>query len=137
MVGNGATDWDFDVSPSFPEVAFHFNLIPQSLLETYQAKGCEYYFNDLRPHNGTDDCDGLWDQINDSWEGLNWYDLFRPGDNYSASVMTAEERKMTINVNGEEKEVKKGFVPSEYMPWLKKNKAYMARAERDGEPVLG
>jgi len=33
MVGNGATDWDFDVSPSFPEVMFHFNLIEASLLE--------------------------------------------------------------------------------------------------------
>jgi len=60
MVGNGATDWDFDVSPSFPEVMFHFNLIEASLLEQYQSLGCEYYFNDLRPHNGTADCDALW-----------------------------------------------------------------------------
>jgi serine carboxypeptidase-like clade 1 len=28
MVGNGATDWDFDVSPSFPTTVFNFNLIP-------------------------------------------------------------------------------------------------------------
>jgi carboxypeptidase C (cathepsin A) len=24
MVGNGATDWDYDVSPSFPEVVYNF-----------------------------------------------------------------------------------------------------------------
>ena len=90
MVGNGATDWDFDVSPSFPEVAFHFNLIPQSLLEKYQALDCEYYFNDLRPANGSAaECDPLWDQINEAWQGLNWYDLFRPGDGYAA--MTSAE----------------------------------------------
>ena len=29
MVGNGATNWDFDVSPSFPKTIYNFNLIPK------------------------------------------------------------------------------------------------------------
>jgi hypothetical protein len=29
MVGNGATNWDFDVSPSFTETVYNFNLIPK------------------------------------------------------------------------------------------------------------
>jgi hypothetical protein len=28
IVANGATDWEVDVSPSFPEVVFNFNIIP-------------------------------------------------------------------------------------------------------------
>lgn len=35
MVGNGATDWDLDISPAFPEVVYNFNLIPQALLANY------------------------------------------------------------------------------------------------------
>jgi hypothetical protein len=27
IVGNGATDWEIDISPSFPEVMYNFNLI--------------------------------------------------------------------------------------------------------------
>ena len=35
MVGNGATDWDFDVSPSFPSIVYNFNLIPKKLYDEY------------------------------------------------------------------------------------------------------
>ena len=29
LVGNGATDWNVDINPAFPEVVFNFNLIPE------------------------------------------------------------------------------------------------------------
>lgn len=35
LVGNGATNWDFDVSPSFPSIAYDFNLIPMKLYNNY------------------------------------------------------------------------------------------------------
>jgi len=35
IVGNGATDWDFDVSPSFPDVVYNFNLIPSRMIKNY------------------------------------------------------------------------------------------------------
>lgn len=44
MVGNGATNWDVDVMPSFPETLRYFNVIPQKLLDEYRAEGCEFYF---------------------------------------------------------------------------------------------
>jgi len=31
MVGNGATDWDFDSNPSFPDTVRNFNMIPKTL----------------------------------------------------------------------------------------------------------
>jgi hypothetical protein len=35
MVGNGVTDYDYDVSPSFPETLYNFNLISKKLLDTF------------------------------------------------------------------------------------------------------
>lgn len=40
IVGNGATNWDYDVQPSFPATAYYFNLIPKYLLDTYNENGC-------------------------------------------------------------------------------------------------
>jgi carboxypeptidase C (cathepsin A) len=62
MVGNGATNWDFDVSPSFPETVYNFNLIPKSLIDTFNSNYCVIYFNGFRPDNGTstETCDKLF-----------------------------------------------------------------------------
>ena len=40
IVGNGATDWEVDISTSFPEVVFNFNIIPKTLLDTYRNNNC-------------------------------------------------------------------------------------------------
>jgi len=44
MVGNGATKWEFDVEPSFPATVRWFNVIPPSLLKTFDDNNCHYYF---------------------------------------------------------------------------------------------
>jgi carboxypeptidase C (cathepsin A) len=49
IVGNGATDWQYDVSPSFPEVVYNFQMVPKSMWETYHSSNCIKYFNDFRP----------------------------------------------------------------------------------------
>jgi hypothetical protein len=79
LVGNGATDWDIDINPAYPEVVFNFNLIPQSLKDTFLNNNCHYYFNDLKTYNNSKLCNDTWDKINNLTEGagLNWYDLFR------------------------------------------------------------
>jgi len=62
MVGNGATDWDFDVSPSFPSIAYNFNLIPKKQYDEYNSLGCKVFFNDFKPRIGSDidKCNNLW-----------------------------------------------------------------------------
>lgn len=61
MVGNGATDWDFDVSPSFPEAAHAFNIIPKKLLDKYNELGCTVYFNEFKNRTGpTTPCNNTW-----------------------------------------------------------------------------
>jgi carboxypeptidase C (cathepsin A) len=46
MVGNGATNWDFDVFPSFPDTVFNFNMIPEEWLTTWKENKCYICFND-------------------------------------------------------------------------------------------
>lgn len=53
IVGNGATNWEVDISKSFPEVVFNFNIVPKSLLDTYRNNDCQNYFNDLKPATNT------------------------------------------------------------------------------------
>jgi len=61
LVGNGATDWDFDSSPAYPETFYNFNLIPKRLFDKYMDGYCVEYFNDYKPYNGTDpeECEKL------------------------------------------------------------------------------
>jgi len=35
LVANGATNWDLDISPAYPEVVYNFNIIDKTLLDTF------------------------------------------------------------------------------------------------------
>ena len=47
IVGNGATDWEIDVSPLFPEVVHKFNLIPSGLLNNFTDNNCAFYYHNV------------------------------------------------------------------------------------------
>jgi len=118
LVGNGATNWDFDVSPSFPTIAKDFNLIPTSLYHNYTHSGCKLWFNNFKPMEGPVYCGELWTQITTLTENLNWYDLYRANPAVSP-LLTAEERIGKTTIDGVEREYKRGYTVSEYTPWLK------------------
>jgi len=118
MVGNGATNWDVDVSPSFPETVFQFNMIPKHLLDSMTENGCVYYFNDFRNHSGPASCDAIWKKIQALTSSVNWYDLYRPADTNPLGNSDAA-RMGKVVINGEERTYKKGYTFAEYTPWLK------------------
>jgi carboxypeptidase C (cathepsin A) len=60
IVGNGATNWEVDVSRSFPEVMYNFNLIQRELLNNYTSHDCKNYFNDLKPPTNSSICNDTW-----------------------------------------------------------------------------
>ncbi len=123
IVGNGATNWDFDVSPVFPDVVYNFNLIPSSLLDVYKSNGCINYFNDVHPPTNSTVCTDAWNQINNLWQGLNWYDLFRkvvPDDGLLKMNAGSEDRTRKVMIDGHEKTYKAGYTFLEYAPWLSK-----------------
>lgn len=107
LVGNGATNWDFDVSPSFPTTAYQFSLIPTSLYTNYTKSGCKVWFNDFKPMEGPPYCKDLWAEINTLTENLNWYDLYRP--KYGGGLLTEEERIGTTVIGGVEHKYKRGY----------------------------
>lgn len=78
MVGNGATNWDFDVSPSFTQTVYNFNLIPKRYADEMAINNCNFYFNDVRPHTGGEICVQPWEKIQNLTADLNWYDLYQP-----------------------------------------------------------
>lgn len=81
IVGNGATDWTFDVQPVFPELVKYFNLIPESVYKEWNREGCTIFFNGTITFDDAianiTTCNNTWNQIMDSVGELNWYDLYR------------------------------------------------------------
>lgn len=113
MVGNGATKWDVDVSPSFPATARWFNVIPPALYDEFEANNCAFYFFEAYdPTPATPLCIALWDKINELTAQLNWYDLYRPNlDNplQTASNDLPFDRMGYSMVNGELKSYRRGY----------------------------
>ena len=77
MVGNGATNWDYDADACYAETFANFNIIPQSLLQQYKDNDCLYYWGDIKTHNNSAACDDIWGNVTESLGDLNVYDLFR------------------------------------------------------------
>lgn len=131
MVGNGATDWDFDSNPSFPDTVYNFNLIPKRVLDMYNENDCHAYFRNIYPMSKSPACLSAIAQMDELTSTLNWYDLYRnpiPDTN----LTKAESRYGTTMVNGKEMSYKRGFTMSEYTPWLKHVKNM-----NENEPILG
>jgi carboxypeptidase C (cathepsin A) len=115
LVGNGATTWDYDNSPSIPVTAVDMGLVPVSLLEEWNTNGCIFYFRDVKPSGGVN-CGPIWDKMSASFNDLNIYDFFRTNEVSNTAV---EDRMGKSMVNGEEKTYKRGMTQAEYTPWLK------------------
>lgn len=67
-----------DVSPSFPQTVYNFNLITEDIYDAFENSDCFYSFNDVIPYNDSVQCDNYWNKINNLTGNLNWYDLYRP-----------------------------------------------------------
>ena len=102
MVGNGATDFTVDVSPSYPETVYNFNLIPTSLYKKFKDNNCFFSFNGVLPESNSTECIDAWNKINSLCGGLDWYDLFRA--KYPVSLKAdSPERYGEVEINGEKK----------------------------------
>jgi len=115
MVGNGATNWSYDVWPTFPATLANFQIIQQSLLADWETEGCAGYFHNVRPATKTPKCIAMAKRMNDLSGSLNWYDLYRK--NYDLPMTTNEDRIGTTVINGEERTYKRGMTQAEYTPF--------------------
>ena len=119
LVGNGATDWDFDVGPSYPQTLYNFNMISKKTYDKYENDECVVYFNGVRNTTGKNatDCEAQMDYLmSDAIDGLNWYDLYRPND----PELSEEEKWGTTVIGGVEKKYKRGYTMGEYLRFIKR-----------------
>jgi hypothetical protein len=117
LIGNGATSWDYDNSPSIPQTAVGMGLVPQVLLDEWNTNGCVFYFRDVKPSGGVD-CEPIWDKMMVNINDLNIYDFFRTNV-VDITPTPAEDRMGSVMINGVEKKYKRGMTQAEYTPWLK------------------
>ncbi|CDW86436.1 carboxypeptidase c (cathepsin a) [Stylonychia lemnae] len=118
IVGNGATDWDLDIYPAYPEVLYNFNMIDKDLLANFKQSDCHYYFNDVKKYPNKPECAAMWKTIQDARGNLNWYDLFRT-EVPKGPILQAVNREGSVMIDGVEKTYTRGFTMQEYTPWAK------------------
>jgi len=90
------------------------------MIKNYTSNNCTFYFNDVKaPNPNNTICNELWNNINNLWQGLNWYDLFRKVyPNMAETDAIDDLRTKTVIIGGEEKTYKVGFTFQEYTRWL-------------------
>jgi hypothetical protein len=114
MVGNGATNWSYDVWPSFPQTLKNFQIIQQDLLDDWENTGCAAYFHNVRPATETPECEAMAKRMMDLSGQLNWYDLYR--HNYDLPASSADRVGTTV-IGGETRTYKRGMTQAEYTPF--------------------
>lgn len=121
MVGNGATNWNYDAEPVYAETFAAFNVISEDLLQRYKEKNCKFFWNDIKDNSkNPPECEEIWEKVLVPLYELNVYDLFRKvyPDN-ALKMKSPEHRLKSVNVNGKDKTYKRGFTMAEYTPWVK------------------
>ena len=121
IVGNGATDWNYDADISYAEVFVNFNVIPLDLYQQYQQNKCQFYWGDVIKHENPEACGLIWEQILDLTSDLNIYDLYRktyPQDAMKKKALHAN-RMGSVMVEGMEKTYTIGYTAKEYFSWHK------------------
>ena len=115
-VGNPATRWEYDTTPSYLPMAFMHNLMDKETWTTITENECQWYFRDVFPAEGKDlkACADAYRTFNKNTARINWYDLYR--DVYDDGPITSPIGETTIN--GETKYYKRGITMGRYTPWL-------------------
>jgi len=60
MVGNGATDYEYDVWPAYVPTVFNFQLISKKTRDDIINNNCNHYFRSVLPENTTKFCNDTW-----------------------------------------------------------------------------
>jgi hypothetical protein len=147
IVGNGATDWSYDVFPTFPELYKYFNLIPESLYKKFTEHNCTYFFNEtLKYGNDSQEiCNETWKNMMTLTADLNFYDLYRPKfglgidkkthDLWGRALESPRYGKSILK-DGRETTYKRGFSFADYVGAWMKNGATKQSCKQD-DNILG
>jgi serine carboxypeptidase-like clade 2 len=74
MVGNGVTNWDYDTTNAYVDMAFWHSLYEQELYDEFKAQKCD--FNGPYFTRTTDSCMDLLNEFEGLVADVNVYDIF-------------------------------------------------------------
>ena len=74
MVGNGVTNWEFDTTNAYVDMAFWHSLYEEELYDQFQELKCD--FNGPYMTHTSDECMSLLDQFDVLVADVNVYDIF-------------------------------------------------------------
>lgn len=78
IIGNGATDFNFDTAYVYAETVHHYKLINDTIYQEYVDLGCEYWYKDLRVKANPPRCDQIFRVVREVFRDWSIYDLTRP-----------------------------------------------------------
>lgn len=74
MVGNGVTNWKYDTTPAFVEMAYWHGLYDDDLYSI--LKGCDLSYYNWDSDKLSDDCKKAMTRFNELTAAINGYDVF-------------------------------------------------------------
>ena len=117
MVGNGCTNWKYDTTPAYMEMAYYHSLYSGETWQGIQDNNClqEYYDNEWKQAVVGKVCTGFSKDFSDAVEKVNVYNIEGPcwglkGDANSKYGFT--------KVNNQFMPYKKFSSSKEYSPWI-------------------
>lgn len=115
MVGNPATHWEYDTLNSFYPWAYMNNLMDHDTWFTLEEDNCTAYYRNVKPAHTTQACILALDDFKENTERLNLYDIYRP---FCPPTALSSRVASTTDEEGNTHFYDKGFLMSEYTPWL-------------------
>jgi cathepsin A (carboxypeptidase C) len=119
-VGNGVTNWTYDTTPAYVNMAYWHSLIDQELHDKIEAASCD--FGGPYGTNITDECMGYLDEFNNLTAEVNVYDIFGTCWGVGPYPQMYETKSHH------------GYTANDYTPWLKRGQPKFS--ETTGEPIL-
>ena len=117
MVGNGVTDWTFDTTPAFVQLAYDEVLLEDSLYDRIQKLGCNYGTN--HPYDGISTaCKAALIDVMNKTNGINTYNTY--GICYGKDPfpqLKSSSHGVSV-VDGVDKVYKRHYTAADYTPWM-------------------
>jgi hypothetical protein len=111
MVGNGVTNWDYDTTNAYVDMAFWHSLYEEELYDQFVSNQCD--FNGPYYTRTSDECFALLDEFDGIVSNVNVYDIF--GICYG-SFPYPQQSQGSSDVLGK----KTYYTAQDYTPWLKR-----------------
>ena len=122
LVGNGVTNWKYDTTPAYVEMAFWHGLYDLDTYNAMKQNNCTYQWAGLDLDNSTVVCKDLLTKFNNLVTNINVYDVY--GTCYQNGVRSEAFELYSANdlgfakVNNGLKAYKKTYTAADYTPFL-------------------